>query len=81
MSDRDKVVAIHDMVAYDLAYVYYLLQALRFATPEQVANCSLGASLATLGIELPEATGNHRYDEFVRLPDYLAGTSSSTGAM
>lgn len=74
MSDRDKVVDVHDTVLYDLAYVYYLVQAVEFATPEQIANCSLGASLATLASEVPQPTGANPFDEFVRLPDYLAGT-------
>lgn len=74
ISDRDALFERHDAVVSDLAYVYYLIQAIEFATPEQREAQNLGASLATLGFEIPEKTGKHRFDELVRLPDYLAGT-------
>lgn len=74
ISDRDALFERHDAVVTDLAYVYYLTQAIEFATPEQRGAQNLGASLATLGFEIPEKTGKHRFDELVRLPDYLAGT-------
>ncbi len=74
ISDRDALFERHDSVVSDLAYVYYLIQAVEFATPEQREAQNLGASLATLGFEIPERTGKHRFDELVRLPDYLAGT-------
>lgn len=74
ISDRDALFERHDAVVSDLAYVYYLAQAIEFATPEQREAQNLGASLATLGFEIPERTGRHRFDELIRLPDYLAGT-------
>lgn len=74
ISDRDKLVAAHDTVVYDLAYVYRIVQVMQAATPEQQAAGNLGASMAPLGCEIPEPTGDHRFDDFVRLPDYLAGT-------
>lgn len=74
ISDRDAMFERHDAVVCDLAYVYYLIQAVEFTTPEQRKAQNLGASLATLGFEIPEKTGKHRFDELVRLPDYLAGT-------
>jgi hypothetical protein len=74
ISDRDALFERHDAVVSDLAYVYYLTQAIEFATPEQLDARNLGASLATLGFEIPEKAGKHRFDELVRLPDYLAGT-------
>jgi len=74
ISDRDALFERHGAVVSDLAYVYYLTQAVEFATPEQREAQNLGASLATLGFEIPEKTGKHRFDELVRLPDYLAGT-------
>lgn len=74
ISDRDALFERHDAVVSDLAYVYYLIQAIEFATPEQREDQNLGSSLATLGFEIPEKSGRHRFDELVRLPDYLAGT-------
>lgn len=74
ISDRDALFERHDAVVSDLAYVYYLIQAIEFATSEQLDAQSVGASLATLSFEIPEKTGKHRFDELVRLPDYLAGT-------
>ncbi len=64
----------------DLAYVYYLIQAIEFATPEQREVQNLGVSLATLCFEIPEKAGKHRFDELVRLPDYLAGTLADLDA-
>lgn len=74
ISDRDALFERYDAVVSDLAYVYYLIQAIEFATPDQRDAQNLGASLATLGFEIPERTGKHRFDELVRLSDYLAGT-------
>jgi hypothetical protein len=74
ISDRDALFERHESVVTDLAYVYYLTQAIEFSTPEQREAQNLGESLATLGFEIPEKTGKHRFDELVRLPDYLAGT-------
>lgn len=74
ISDRDALFERHDAVVTDLAYVYYLTQAIELTTPEEQKTQSLRASLATLGFEIPEKTGKHRFDELVRLPDYLAGT-------
>ncbi len=74
ISDRDALFERHDAVVSDLAYVYYLIQAIEFATPEQREVQNLGVSLATLRFEIPEKAGKHRFDELVRLPDYLAGT-------
>lgn len=54
--------------------MYYLIQAIELA-PEQREAQNLGASLATLGFEIPEKTCKRRFDELVRLPDYLAGTA------
>ncbi|VVE12577.1 hypothetical protein PCE31107_02720 [Pandoraea cepalis] len=74
ISDRDALFERHDAVVSDLTYVYYLIQAIEFATFEQREAQNLGASLATLGFEIPEEIGKHRFDELIRLPDYLAGT-------
>lgn len=74
ISDRDAIFERHDAVVSDLAYVYYLTQAVEFAKPEQRNAQNLSASLAALDFEIPEKTGKHRFDELVRLPDYLAGT-------
>lgn len=74
ISDRDAMFERHDAVVSDLAYIYYLTQAIEFASPEQRKAQNLGESLATLVFEIPEKTGKHRFDQLVRLPDYLAGT-------
>ena len=74
ISDRDALFERQDAVVSDLAYAYYLTQVIEFSTPEQREAQGLRASLATLGFEIPERTGKHRFDELVRLPDYLAGT-------
>lgn len=54
ISDRDALFERHDAVVSDLAYVYYLTQAIEFATPEQRETQSVGSSLATLRFEIPE---------------------------
>ena len=74
ISDRDALFERHDAVVSDLAYVYYLTQAIELTTPEQRETQYIGSSLATLRFEIPEKTGKHRFDELIRLPDYLAGT-------
>lgn len=85
ISDRDALVARHDAVVYDLTYVYYMLQAEEYAMGEFEAGRPVSTTLADLGFEIPEQTGKHRYDEMIRLPDYLAGTladlNSETMAM
>lgn len=74
ISDRDALIARHDAVVYDLTYVYYMLQAEMYAMGELEAGRPVATTLANLGFEIPEQTGKHRYDEIIRLPDYLAGT-------
>jgi hypothetical protein len=74
ISDRDALIARHDAVVYDLTYVYYMLQAEMHAMRELEAGRTVPTTQANLGFEIPEQTGKHRYDEIVRLPDYLAGT-------
>lgn len=74
ISDRDALIARHDAVVYDLTYVYYMMQAEMYAIGELEARRPVPTTLADLGFEIPEQTGKHRYDELVRLPDYLAGT-------
>lgn len=85
ISDRDALIARHDAVVYDLTYVYYMLQAEQYAMGELEDGRAAPTTLADLGFEIPEQTGKHRYDEIVRLPDYLAGTladlNSETMAM
>lgn len=85
ISDRDALIARHDAVVYDLTYVYYMLQAEMYAMGEREAGRPVPTTLADLRFEIPEQTGKNRYDEIVRLPDYLAGTladlNSETMAM
>ncbi len=64
----------------DLAYVYYLTQANEFATHEQRRAQNLGASLSALALRFSEKAGKHRFDDLIRLPDYLAGTLADLNA-
>lgn len=74
ISDRDALIDRYDTVVYDLAYFYFVLLQSRYS--EHALNDAGPSPLNVPGIqfELPEKTGKHRFDEMVRLPDYLAGT-------
>lgn len=74
VSDRDALIARHDAVVYDLTYVYYMLQAEMHAMGELEARRPVPRTQSNLVFEIPEQTSKHRYDEIIRLPDYLAGT-------
>lgn len=74
ISDRDALVARHDAVVFDLTYVYYMMQAEINGVEELEAGRTVTGKMADIGFEIPEQTGKHRFDEIIRLPDYLAGT-------
>lgn len=74
ISDRDALVQRYDTLVYDLAYIYFLL--MESDKPEIVRDDGVGdmSHVPKFRFELPEKTGAHRFDELIRLPDYLAGT-------
>lgn len=71
ISDRDALLDRYDGLVYDLAYVIFLLFYSTALSPS-TDKCILDAPKFIF--EIPEKSGQHRYDELVRLPDYLAGT-------
>lgn len=75
ISDRDKLIEHNDTVVHDLAYLYFVLMS--SSQPGLVPSAQSGL-LQTL-FELPEKTGQHRFDALIRLPDYLAGTLADIG--
>lgn len=74
ISDRDALLERHDGVVYDLAFLYSILMAARETSATPDAEGRLLLQNPTIQFELPEKTGKHRFDELIRLPDYLAGT-------
>lgn len=79
ISDRDKLIEHNDTVVYDLAYLYFALMS--SSQPGLVPNAQkkLILDLPKTFFELPEKTGQHRFDALIRLPDYLAGTLADIG--
>ncbi|MCW0366609.1 hypothetical protein NB699_001592 [Xanthomonas sacchari] len=74
ISDRDALLERYDMVVYDIAYFYFLLLRSEHAEPAAGSGGIRPLSVPSIMYEMPERTGRHRFDEMVRLPDYLAGT-------
>ena len=74
ISDRDALLERYDMVVYDIAYFYFLLLRSEHELPISDIEGRLRLSVPEIIFEMPEKTGRHRFDEMVRLPDYLAGT-------
>lgn len=68
ISDRDATFDRYDAVAYDLGYVYFLLEY------SKVLGAPAMIDRPRFYFELPDAAGAHRFDELIRLPDHLAGT-------
>jgi hypothetical protein len=79
ISDRDKLIDHNDTVVYDLAYLYFILQSSSQQGLEPKAHGLLMLDVPKIFFELPEKTGQHRFDALVRLPDYLAGTLADIG--
>lgn len=74
ISDRDKLIEYNDTVVYDLAFLYFVLMS--SGQPDLAPNAqgNMILDLPQIYFELPEQTGQHRFDSLIRLPDYLAGT-------
>ncbi|MFZ6758139.1 hypothetical protein ACO0K9_13095 [Undibacterium sp. Ji50W] len=74
ISDRDKLIEHSETVVYDLAYLYFIL--MRSKASESVANIDGTAAhqVPEITFEIPDKVGKYRFDELIRLPDYLAGT-------
>lgn len=79
ISDRDKLVEHNDTVVYDLAYLYFVLMSSSQLGLVPSAQGDLILGLPQIFFELPEKTGQHRFDALIRLPDYLAGTLADIG--
>lgn len=62
----------YDGLVYDLAYVIFLL--FYSTTLDHPADGTILLEKPKFIFEIPEKSDQHRYDELVRLPDYLAGT-------
>lgn len=82
ISDRDKLVEHGDTVVYDLAHVYFVLMmasqpGAKEAEPDEKGRVIL--DLPKVLFELPNKTGEHRFDALIRLADYLAGTLADLG--
>ena len=73
VSDRDAIIERHDGVAFDLAYLTYVLE---------YSNVLVKGGEKILFIPekphfifpTPEKSGKNHFDELIRIPDYLAGT-------
>lgn len=74
ISDRDALIERHDGVVYDLAFLYSILMEAHETSAEPDEQGRLLLNNPRVRFELPEKCGQHRYDDLVRLPDYLAGT-------
>jgi hypothetical protein len=68
ISDRDAMFDLYDAVAYDLGFVFFLLEYSKNPTGAVVMD------KPNFIFELADKTGTHRFDELIRLPDSLAGT-------
>lgn len=79
ISDRDKLIEHNDTVVYDLAYLYFILMSSSQDSLEPNAHGNLILDLPRTYCELPNRTGEHRFDALIRLPDYLAGTLADIG--
>lgn len=79
ISDRDKLIDHNDTVVYDLAYIYFILLSSSQQSLRPNAHGLLMLDVPKIFFELPEKTGQHRFDALIRLPDYLAGTLADIG--
>lgn len=74
ISDRDALIERYDTVVYDLAFIYFLLMTSGQPGLEPAHQGVRMLDTPKILFEVPEKTGKHRFDELIRLPDYLAGT-------
>lgn len=65
ISDRDAIADRHDKVVFDLAFLYFHLHRMMSGQDALEPSFLFG---------LPGWDGINQYAEFIRLPDYLAGT-------
>ncbi|WP_338679949.1 hypothetical protein OPV09_27275 [Janthinobacterium sp. TB1-E2] len=79
ISDRDKLIEHNDTIVYDLAYLYFILMSSSRTGLIRNDQGNLILDLPKTLFELPEKTGQHRFDALIRLPDYLAGTLADIG--
>jgi hypothetical protein len=79
ISDRDKLIEHNDTVVYDLAYLYFILMSSSRSGLMPNDHGTLVLEVPRTIFELPEKTGQHRFDALIRLPDYLAGTLADIG--
>ncbi len=79
ISDRDKLIDHNDTVVYDLAYIYFALMLSNHSALMPNDQGKLVLEMPKIFFELPERTGQHRFDALIRLPDYLAGTLADIG--
>ncbi len=79
ISDRDKLIEHNDTVVYDLAYLYFVLMSSNQPGLRPNAQGKPILDLPKTLFELPEKTGQHRFDALIRLSDYLAGTLADIG--
>lgn len=66
ISDRDAMFDRHDNVAFDLAYLFWLVS--------RSSRCGSQGPVPNVAFGLPGMDGVNDYAELIRLPDYLAGT-------
>lgn len=74
ISDRDKLIEHNETIVYDLAYLYFILMRSTASEPALHPDRTAVLQVPKITFELPEKTGKYRFDELIRLPDYLAGT-------
>ncbi|WFP48915.1 hypothetical protein PL263_12445 [Methylomonas sp. EFPC3] len=79
ISDRDKLIEHNDTVVYDLAFLYFILMSSSQLGQETTTQGNLILDVPNINFELPNRTGEHRFDALIRLPDYLAGTLADIG--
>jgi hypothetical protein len=79
ISDRDKLIDHNDTVVYDLSYLYFILMSSSQHGLEPTTQNNLILNVPKTCFELPNRTGEHRFDALIRLPDYLAGTLADIG--
>lgn len=80
ISDRDALIERYDTVVYDLAHLYFILLSSTSSDSAPDAYGHVLLKVPEIRFELPEKTGKHRFDELIRLPDYLAGTVADLDA-
>jgi len=67
ISDRDAMFDKFDRVTFDLAFIYFQLLRMQVGKVSRYPEIHFG---------LPGWDGKNDYNEFIRIPDYLAGTAA-----